>query len=84
MDLLTQFQIKTRMIQSKIDALMISLMFVTSPNVLAFLASLVFIIYYLSMLKINVVNKAYNGSWMVFIKSWINCLKSKGKDCKEK
>lgn len=56
----------------KIDFIMISLLFLTGGvNILAGLGSLTIIIYYLSMLKINVVDKKYKGNWIDFFKSWV-------------
>ncbi|MBL87196.1 MAG: hypothetical protein CMO82_11120 [Winogradskyella sp.] len=40
------------------------------PQFLSIVSSAVVIIYFLTMLKINAVNKFYNGSWRMFLKSW--------------
>lgn len=55
----------------KIDMLMISILFVSGGNILAGLGSLAVILYYLSMLRKNVVNKDHSGSWWAYIKSWV-------------
>lgn len=40
------------------------------PQFLSIISSGVVIIYFITMLKINAVNKYYHGSWRMFIKSW--------------
>lgn len=55
----------------KVDVLMISMLWVSGGNILAGLGSLVVIIYYLSMLRKNVVNKDFGGNWIKYLKSWI-------------
>lgn len=43
---------------------------ITAPNIFSVITSLVAIVYFASMLKINVVDKNYEGKWMNFFKSW--------------
>ena len=44
---------------------------VTVKDIWSIIASIVFIIYIISMLKVNVVNKQYQGSWIKYFKSWV-------------
>lgn len=44
---------------------------VTAPNIFSVITSLVAIVYFASMLKINVVDKKYGGEWLNFFKSWL-------------
>lgn len=48
---------------------MIALLLVSTPNLFSILASLAATIYFLSMLKVNVVDQKYNGSWGSYFKS---------------
>lgn len=43
---------------------------ITAPNIFSVITSLVAIVYFASMLKINVVDKNYEGKWLNFFKSW--------------
>jgi|TARA_R110000803_G_scaffold72998_1_gene136717 hypothetical protein len=54
----------------KIELGLISLMIMAGNETLASLVGLVTLIYYGSMLKVNVVNKIYNGSWRKYFKSF--------------
>jgi len=54
---------------SKFEFIVMSFLLITSGNVLSGLGSLLAVIYYLSMIKVNVVNKKYDSSWSLFIKS---------------
>lgn len=56
----------------KIDTLMIAILWVSGSNILAALGSLAVIIYYLSMLRRNVVNKDFGGNWKKYIRSWFS------------
>lgn len=57
-------------IQAGIDA---SFLFITIrwQPLFGFISLLIYAVYYLAMLKINVVNKEYDGSWKKFLKSII-------------
>jgi hypothetical protein len=54
----------------KIELALISLMVMAGNETLATLVALITIIYYGSMLKVNVVNKVYSGSWIKYFKSF--------------
>ena len=54
----------------KIELALISLMIMAGNDLLATVVALTTIIYYGSMLKINVVNKVYGGSWIKYFKSF--------------
>lgn len=43
---------------------------ILAPSVFSIILSLCGTVYFLSMLKMNVINKEYQGSWIKFIKSW--------------
>lgn len=42
---------------------------ITAPNLVSMLASIVGAIYFISMLKLNVVDVRYGGSWKAYFKS---------------
>ena len=54
----------------KIELALISLMIMAGNELLATLVALITIVYYGSMLKVNVVNKVYDGSWIKYFKSF--------------
>jgi len=54
----------------KIELALISLMIMAGNELLATLVALITIVYYGSMLKVNVVNKVYDGSWLKYFKSF--------------
>jgi len=54
----------------KLDLLMIPFLVISAGNILAGLGSFCIIIYYLSMLKINVIDKKHEGRWWLFFRSW--------------
>jgi len=43
---------------------------ITSPSIISILTSIIMIVYFGSLLKINVVDLKYNGSWKQYFKSW--------------
>lgn len=43
---------------------------ILAPSVFSIILSLCGTVYFLSMLKMNVVDTRYDGSWKKFIKSW--------------
>ncbi len=44
---------------------------ITSPQaIFSMITSIVATIYFIAMLKINVVDKKYGGDWILFVKSW--------------
>jgi len=43
---------------------------VSVPNYFSITTSVVAMVYFAAMLKINVVDKQYKGSWRLFFKSW--------------
>lgn len=49
--------------------LILGLWMVLDPSIFSILTSLVASIYFLSMLKVNVIDKKYNGSWKQYFKS---------------
>ena len=57
------------MINSKGDFIMMVLLFVSGGNILAGIGSLFAILYYVSILKVNVVDRKYKGNWGIYIKS---------------
>lgn len=59
----------------KIEIGLISLMLLVGNETLATLVGLTTLIYYASMLKVNVIDKHYNRSWIKYFKSFF---------CKEK
>jgi len=60
---------------NKIDFLIISTMYLATSNLLAGIGSCIFIIYYASLLKINVVDVKYNGNWLEYFKNTMNIRK---------
>jgi hypothetical protein len=52
-------------------------MLVLGNEILGALVALITIIYYGSMLKVNVVNKVYDGSWIKYFKSFFCKYKTK-------
>jgi len=42
----------------------------TLPKLLNIISSLVIIVYFISMLKFNIVDRKYNGQWKLFFKAW--------------
>lgn len=54
----------------KIEIGLISLMLLLGNEILATLVALTTLIYYGSMLKVNVINKHYSGSWIKYFKSF--------------
>lgn len=40
------------------------------PHFLSVISSIVVIVYFISMLKLNVVDKKYQGKWKAFFKAW--------------
>jgi hypothetical protein len=61
----------------KIELALISLMIMAGNELLATLVALITIVYYGSMLKVNVVNKVYDGSWIKYFKSFFCKYKTK-------
>ena len=61
----------------KIELALISLMIMAGNELLATVVALTTIIYYGSMLKVNVVNKVYDGSWIKYFKSFFCKYKTK-------
>tara|TARA_R110000868_G_scaffold823_6_gene6228 strand:+ start:5753 stop:5959 length:207 start_codon:yes stop_codon:yes gene_type:complete len=61
----------------KIEITLVSLMLVLGNEILGALVALITIIYYGSMLKVNVVNKVYDGSWIKYFKSFFCKYKTK-------
>ncbi len=59
-----------------VDALSVSFLLASSGNILAGIGSACIILYYLSMLKINVINKEYQGRWKNYFTSFIRPLKN--------
>lgn len=59
----------------KIDFFMISIMFLFTTNVLAGIGSCVFIVFYVSKLKVEIVDVKYQGKWVLYFKSVINLKK---------
>tara|TARA_Y100001973_G_C5075452_1_gene269743 strand:- start:428 stop:637 length:210 start_codon:yes stop_codon:yes gene_type:complete len=58
-------------------ALIYVIMLPALPHFLSILSSSVVIIYFLSMLKFNIVDKKYKGSWKLFLKAWFKARKDK-------
>ena len=59
------------MTQSMIqNAFGVTLFLIASPGIVSILTSIVMIVYFGSLLKINVVDLKYNGSWKQYFKSW--------------
>lgn len=54
----------------KIEIGLISLMLLAGNEILATLVALTTLVYYGSMLKLNVIDKHYNGSWLKYFKSF--------------
>jgi len=54
----------------KIEIGLISLMLLAGNEILATLVALTTLIYYGSMLKVNVIDKHHNGSWLKYFKSF--------------
>ncbi len=54
----------------KIEIALVSLMLVLGNEILGTLVALTTLIYYGSMLKINVINPHFDGSWMKYFKSF--------------
>jgi len=54
------------------STLSIALMWIINPFFLSLISTAVFVMYFLSMTKINVVDKKYNGKWLEFFKSWFS------------
>lgn len=54
----------------KIELALISLIMIAGNEILATIVAIITIIYYGSMLKVNVVNKVYSGSWIKYFKSF--------------
>jgi len=61
----------------KIELALISFMIMAGNELLATVVALTTIIYYGSMLKVNVVNKVYDGSWIKYFKSFFCKYKTK-------
>jgi hypothetical protein len=53
----------------KIELALVSLMLLLGNEILGTLVALTTLTYYGSMLKVNVVNKHYDGSWKKYFKS---------------
>ena len=51
------------------EALILSVWIIFSTTFWSIIASLVAAFYYGTMLKVNVIDKKYNGSWIAYIKS---------------
>lgn len=49
---------------------MMGILFISGGNILAAVGSLFVILYYGSMIKLNVVDKKYSGSWKMYFKSF--------------
>lgn len=54
---------------------------VALPNLFSIVLSTVGTIYFLSMIKLNIVDKKYGGSWKEFIKCWFKKRMDKNSDC---
>ena len=50
---------------------------ITVPSIFSIITSLVAAVYFASMLKFNVVDKQYHGSWRLYLKSILKHLISK-------
>lgn len=61
--------------QAKIELGLMAFLLISGGSLLTGLGSLVLIMYYTSMLKINVVDKKYKSSWRLYFKSWFVFLK---------
>jgi len=48
---------------------------VSVPNYFSIITSVVAMVYFASMLKLNVVDKQYKGSWRLFFRSWLRSKK---------
>ncbi len=57
----------------KIEITLVSLMLLLGNEILGTLVALTTLIYYGSMLKINVVDTRYDGSWIKYFKSFFTC-----------
>ncbi len=57
----------------KIEITLVSLMLLLGNEILGTLVALTTLIYYGSMLKINVVDTRYDGSWIKYFKSFLTC-----------
>lgn len=58
------------MAELKITFLSMSFLIISGTNFFAVFGSICISVYYLSMLKSNVINKDYNRSWLAYFKSW--------------
>lgn len=61
---------KESMIKTTGAALIYALTLPALPHFLSVISSIVVIIYFVSMLKLNVVDKKYQGKWKAFFKAW--------------
>lgn len=67
-----QVKIVSRMNTNTIISEIIALTFlILAPGVFSIILSVCGTIYFVSMLKMNVVDPIYKGSWWKYIKSWI-------------
>jgi len=55
----------------KIEITLVSLMLLLGNEILGTLVALTTLIYYGSMLKINVIDTRYDGSWIKYFKSFL-------------
>ncbi len=62
---------KESMIKTTGAALIYFLTLPVLPQFMSLVSSFVVIVYFLTMLKINVVNKHFQGSWRLYLKSWV-------------
>lgn len=59
----------------KIEITLAALIILTGNEIVGILLSISGIVYYLAMLKLNVVDKKNNGSWLSFFKSVVKHFK---------
>jgi hypothetical protein len=60
-----------------IDFIIMIFLFMSASAFIASIGSICICVYYLSMLKINVVNKHYGKSWLKYLKSIFNGFRKK-------
>ena len=59
----------------KIDFIILSFLMITGSNILAAIGSVCVILYYISMLKVNVINKHYKGRWKLYFQTSFKSIK---------
>ena len=58
------------MAHQNINLLSVAFLLISGSNIFAVLGSICICVYYVSMLKQNVINKSYNRSWKQYFKAW--------------